>query len=190
MDSVRDVLTVLEKAGFERLPKPLTIAGTEFDFEAAVRGTRTSHDLVLVATERVPGSRLKRLVSGLARSLDLAESRRPMSLVLIGGMAASDRIDLERYARVLPIASSTPATPEIEEAVAVLLPLSLPNADLVHGSDPVNEVMVALGADRATSDHIALIRMSADGPDAVREALRQYANEGAGWSDLAEDDDE
>lgn len=190
MTNVQEVVAVLEGAGFERLPKPLTIAGTEFDFEAAARGTHTSHDLVLVATDQVPRMRLQRLVAGLARSLDLAASRRPMSLVLIGGVAAADRIELERYARVLPIASTSPAVVEIEDAVAVLLPLELPNADLVHGSDPVNEVMAALGPVKATPDHIALILAAADGADAVREALRRYANEGTGWTDAVEDDDE
>jgi hypothetical protein len=113
-----------------------------------------------------------------------------MSLVLIGGVAASDRIELERYARVLPIASTTPSVAEIEQAVAVLLPLKLPSAALVHGSDPVNEVMAALGPLKTTSDHIALIQAAANGPDAVREALRRYANEGSGWADDVENDDE
>ena len=66
----------------------------------------------------------------------------------------------------------------------------VPEAELVHGSDPVNEVMAALGPVRTTSDHIALVNAAADGPDAVREALRRYANEGAGWTDDAEDADE
>lgn len=190
MTSVQDVLAVLESAGFERLSKPLTVVGTEFDFEAAARGTNTSHDLVLIATDQVPRPRLKRLVAGLARSLDLAASRRPVSLVLLGGVAGSDRIELERYARILPIESSSPDTAEIEEAVAVLLPLKLPNADLVHGSDPVNEVMAVLGPLTTTSDHIALVKAAADGTDAVRETLRRYANDGAGWTDEVEGDDE
>jgi len=190
MTSVQDVLAVLESAGFERLPKPLTVVGTEFDFEAAARGMNTSHDLVLVATDQVPRRRLQRLVAGLARSLDLAASRRPVSLVLLGGIAASDRIELERYARILPIASPAPDTAEIEGAVAVLLPLKLPNTDLVHGSDPVNEVMAVLGPLKATSDHITLVKAAADGPDSVRETLRRYANEGAGWTDEVGDNDE
>jgi hypothetical protein len=190
MTGVRDVLDVLEGAGFERLSKPLTVVGTEFDFEAAASGTHTSHDLVLIATDQVPRKRLQRLVAGVARSLDLAASRRPVSLVLLGEVAASDRMELERYARVLPIASTTPDVAEIEKAVAVLLPLKLPNADLVNGSDPIKEVMMALGPLKSTPDHIALIKAAADGPDAVREAFRRYANEGAGWIDEAENDDE
>jgi hypothetical protein len=190
MTSVQEVLAVLERAGFERLPKPLTVVGTEFDFEAAARGRHTSHDLVLVATDQVPRKRLLRLTAGLARSLDLAASRRPISLILLGGVSASDRLELERYARVLPIASTAPGFAEIEKAVAVLLPLKLPNADLVHGSDPLNEVMAALGPLKATPEHIALIRVAADGPDAVREAFREFANEGAGWTHEVKDEDE
>ena len=45
MADISDVLAVLESAGFGKLPKPLTVVGTEFDFEAAARGTGTSHDL-------------------------------------------------------------------------------------------------------------------------------------------------
>ncbi|KAA9148654.1 hypothetical protein F6B41_06045 [Microbacterium lushaniae] len=190
MASIQDVLAVLERAGFERLPKPLTVVGTEFDFEAAARGTNTSHDLVLVATDEVPLRRLQRLVAGLARSLDLAASRRPVSLVHLGGISASDRIELERYARVLSIASATPNIEEIAEAVAVLLPLKLPNADLVHGSDPINEVMAVLGPLKATPEHIAFVKAAADGAEAVRDALRRSLNAGTGWSDAVEEHDE
>jgi hypothetical protein len=190
MSSVQDVLTVLEGAGFERLQKPLTVAGTQFDFEAAARGTRNSHDLVLIATDSVPRGRLRRLVAGLARSLDLAASRRPVSLVLIGGVAAADRIELERYARVLPVSSNTPDVADIEDAVSVLLPLKLPNADRVHDSDPLVEVIAALGSRELTSEYVALIDAASSGPESVRETLRQYANEGAGWVDHVEQDDE
>lgn len=190
MTGVEDVVVLLEEAGFARLPKPLTVAGAEFDFEAAARGTEHSHDLILVATDRVPRLRLRRLVAGLARSLDLAASRRPISLVLIGEVDAADRIELESCARVLHIGSTEPSASEIEEAIAVLLPLRLPEAELAHGSDPINEVMVALGLERTTRDHFALVNASADGPGAVKEALRLYANEGAGWSDEAESADD
>lgn len=183
MTSIQEVLTVLESSGFERLPRPLTIVGTEFDFEAVVRGTKNSHDLIVVATDEVPPRRLRRLIAGLARSLDLASSRRPVSLVLLGDVVATDRIELERYARVLPIPSSADGAAAIEDAIAVLLPLNLPNADLAHGSDPINEVLASLGPVKSTSEHIALLHAAADGPEAVKETLRRYANDGAGWTD-------
>jgi len=187
--SIREVMAVLEEADFVRLPRPLTVAGTEFDFEAAALGTEPSHDLVLIATDDVSPARLQRLVAGLARSLDLKASRRPVSLVLVGEFAPADRIELERYARVLPIDTSKPDRAQIERAVAVLLPLSLPTDKLVHGSDPINEVLGALGP-RTTREHLALVKAAIDGPEAVREALRQFANEGAGWSDENEDADD
>ncbi|HZJ48386.1 MAG TPA: hypothetical protein VFD97_05050, partial [Acidimicrobiia bacterium] len=58
---VEVVLNVLETAGFERLPKPLVVAGTSFDFDAAARGTKVSHDLVVVAASEMAPRRLVRL---------------------------------------------------------------------------------------------------------------------------------
>lgn len=190
MTPIQDVLEVLEDAGFARLPRPLTIVGTKFDFEATARGTGTSHDLVLIATNQVPPSRLQRLVAGLARSLDLAGSRRPVTIIVIGGISFAQRDELERYARVLPVTSNEPSREEIEKAVSVLLPLKLPNSDLVHGHDAINEVLGILGSDKSTSDHKSLIQPAADGPDAVREVLRLYMNEGSGWSEEATNDNE
>jgi len=183
MSAVRDVVTVLEGAGYVVLPKPLTIAGAEFEFDAVARGARHSHDLVLVATDLVPRQRLQRLVSGLARSLDLEASRRPVSLILLGEIASPDRIELERYARVLIISFANPSVTEIEDAIGVLLPLGLPEAELVHGGDPLNDVLGVLGPLGASPDHISLIRAAQDGPEAVRESLRRYVNDGTGWND-------
>jgi len=110
-----------------------------------------------------------------------------MSLVLVGEVPAADRMELERFARVLPIESATPDTAEIENAVAVLLPLTLPTNVLLHGSDPVNEVLAALGPAKVTAEHVTLVNAANDGPGAVREALRRYANEGAGWQEEVDD---
>lgn len=172
------VMAVLERGDYRRLPKPLTIAGMQFDFEAAARGTQRSHDLVLVTTDRVPAPRLQRLVAGLARSLDLAQSRRPVTLVIVGALSATDRSELERHARVLHVESSDPSRAEVERAIAVLLPLDLPAAVVMHGSDPVNEVLATLGLGPDTAEHIALARAALGGADEVRDALRNYVNAG------------
>lgn len=172
------VMTVLERGGYQRLPKPLIVAGMEFDFEAAARGTGRSHDLVLVTTDRLPTLRLQRLIAGLARSLDLAQSRRPVTLVIVGELSAGDRSELDRHARVLHIESADPCEEEVERAIAVLLPLDLPAAVLMHGSDPVNEVLATLGLGPDTSEHITLARAAIEGPNEVREALRTYVNAG------------
>src|SRR5699024_10010295 len=184
-----DVIAVLEGTAFERLPMPFSVAGTEFHFEAGALGTGLSHDLVLVATEQMPRLRLQRLIAGHARAMDVAGSRRPMSLVFLGKVASNDRTELERYARVLPIGTRTPNVAQIEQAVAVLLPLKMPAAELVHGSDPINEVLAVLGP-ATTSEHLALMNAAEDGPEAVRETLRTFTNDGAGWSDDEKETDD
>lgn len=77
MTSVQDVLTVLENAGFERLPKPLTVVGTEFDFEAAARGTNTSHDLVLVVSE-CQRNTVNKFIHLLTRRVETESLTRPI----------------------------------------------------------------------------------------------------------------
>jgi hypothetical protein len=181
------VLGVLEEEGFERLPRPLVVAGSTFDFDAAARGTGVSHDLVVVAKLRSEPRRLVRLLSGLSRTLDHAESSRPVSLVLLGDQPDGPTLsDMERYARVLPILKSDPSPDEVRKAVAVLLPLELPSAT-ARGRDPLAAVAALLGRSM-TAEHQAFIDASRIGPDEVREELRRFIdraasgepNEGAG----------
>lgn len=172
------VLEVLEASGFERLPKPLVVAGAIFDFEAAVRGTGVSNDLVVVAARTTPPRRLVQLLSGLSRILDQVQSRRPVTLVLIGmPSAGSTMTELERQARVLAIANENPDTEEVRSAVAVLLPLTLPRA-MQHGREPLDEVAATLGS-TLSEEQQALIARAKAGPEAVRDALRAYVDEGA-----------
>lgn len=182
-------MTVLESGGYQRLPKPLIVTGMKFDFEAAARGTGRSHDLVLVATGQLPTLRLQRLLAGLARSLDLAQSRRPVTLVIVGELSADDRNELERHARVLHVESADPSEADIERAVAVLLPLDLPAAVLMHGSDPINEVLATLGLGPDSAEHIALVEPAIEGAEEVREALLSYINAGVATSQGGAHDD-
>jgi hypothetical protein len=182
---VETVLGVLEEAGFERLPKPLVVAGSSFDFDAAARGTGVSHDLVVVAASPKEPRRLVRLLSGLSRTLDQAESRRPVSLVLLGEqLNGSTGADLERHARVLTIESAEPGPDDVRQAVAVLMPLALPSA-ATTGREPLAEVAHALG--RAMSqEHQALVEAARIGPDEVRETLRRFVDAGATGEEATE----
>lgn len=177
MDSAIDtVLEVLESAGFERLPKPLVVAGATFDFDAAARGTGVSHDLVIVATNPTEPRRLVRLLSGLSRTLDQIQSKRPISLVLMGeALDAAAVGDLEQHARVLTIESADPQPEQVRRAVAVLIPLALPSAGS-RGRDPLAEVATALGP-ALSEEHAVLIEAARIGPDEVRESLRHYIDE-------------
>lgn len=184
---IETVLEVLEGAGFERLPKPLMVAGSNFDFDAAVKGGGVSHDLVVVATSATAPRRLVRLLSGLCRTLDQVESRRPVSLLLLGEPPdAPTMADLGRYARVLAIESDTPGPDQVRRAVAVLLPLTLPT-EQSQGRAPLTEVAEKLGK-TLSAEHQALIDAARVGPEEVRESLRRYIDgavqeESSGGSD-------
>ncbi len=176
-DAVETVLGVLEANGFERLPRPLVVAGSSFDFDAAVRGTGPSHDLVLVATRDTTSQRLSRLLSGLGRTLDLVQSRRPVTLVLVGALDESFvRMDLERHARLLAIDSESPSAQAVRDAIAVLLPLELPAAAR-QGREPLDEVVSALGT-KLSAEHHQLIANASIGASAVREGLRDFIDRG------------
>ena len=174
---IETVLGVLEATGFERLPKPLIVAGSTFDFDAAARGTGVSHDLVIVAVSPKDPRRLVRLLSGLTRTLDQVQSRRPVSLVLLGEtLDGSIMVDLERHARVLNIQSGNPEPGEVRRAIAVLMPLALPTAG-TRGRDPLTQLKEVLGSS-LSKEHEALINAARIGPGEVREALRRYIDAG------------
>lgn len=172
-ESIELVVEVLQEAGFERLPKPLVVGGTTFDFDAAAKGTGVSHDLVVIAGPRSSSKRLVQLLRGLSRMLDRAQSLRPVTIVLLDDeVEGSTRLELERCARVLTVTGADPTTDEIRRAVAVLLPLRLPTT-ATQGRDPLAEVESALGA-YLTEEHRSLIDAGRRGPEVVRETLRAY----------------
>lgn len=170
---IETVITVLEAGGFERLPDPLVVADSAFDFDAAVKGTGVSNDLVVVAMSSSAPQRLVRLLNGLSRMLDQVDSRRPVTMVLLGGRPdASLTAELERHARVLTIESRDPNLDEARNAVAVLMPLTLPSATS-RGTDPLLAVAEFLGPS-LSDEHRALIEAAKVGPDGVRDSLRRY----------------
>lgn len=173
---VENVLKVLESVAFRRLPKPLLVAGTTFDFDAAVTGIGVSNDLVVVSAQEIDSRRLVRLLSGLSRSLDRSGSRRPVSLVLLGTPSDQSVIaELENHARVMVIDCGEPTEEVIRASIAVLLPLDLPGAQKVS-VDPLEELVTSL-ASEMTPEHGSLIDAARIGTDAVREAFRDYIDD-------------
>lgn len=174
--AVELVLAELESAGFQRLPRPLVVGGAVFDFDAAVAGTGVSHDLVVVGGQGANSAHLVQLLSGLNRSLDRFASRRPVSLVLIGSRPEPEILaDLEDNARIMVIEGELPEPTDIQDAIAVLLPLRLPPTTR-EVADPLDELVTDLG--RSTSDeHRVLIDAARIGPEAVQEAFRSYLDQ-------------
>ena len=172
-EALGTVVTVMREAGYELLPKPLTIAGTVFDFHATLTGTGVSHDLVVVADAKASPPRLLRMVSALSRTLDHIQSKRPVSVVLVGEVLDHGQLaELERYARVLPIEGEQADVEKVRRAVAVLLPLTLPSAT-GRGGDPLALVAQMLGP-AVSSEQWALIDAASRGPEQVRTILRGF----------------
>ena len=181
------VLTELEEAGFQRLPKPLVVAGASFDFDAAVTGTVVSHDLVVVGSRDADSVRLIQLLLGLNRSLDRVASQRPVSLILLGSRPESDVLsELENNARVMIIESHEPEPADVRDAIAVLLPLHLP-ATSQAAIDPLNELLRGLG-DEVTDEHRVLVDLARIGPESVREAFQVYLEDSLGQGNSGETD--
>ena len=174
--SVEVVLEELQRAGFQKLPKPLVVAGGSFNFDAAVTGTGVSHDLVVVGDQDADPRRLIQLLSGLNRSLDRLASQRPVSVILLGSRPEAAMLsELEDSARVMVIESQEPGPSEVRAAIAVLLPLRLP-ATTQMALDPLDELVEGLGKG-ATDEHRKLIDAARVGPEAVRETFRSYLDE-------------
>lgn len=171
---IATVMAVLKEDGYRPQAKPLVVAGAEFDFDAAAVGTGTSHDLVLVATEEMPRALLRRLVTAVARTLDVAASKRPITLIYLGAMTTADKATIERFARVLIVSSLNPTPSEVKAAVAVLLKLDLPHAG-IRTREAIDEVLRALGA--ATPEHERLLAAASRGVEDVRQELRAFVNE-------------
>lgn len=172
---VDTVLRVLEGADFQRLSKPLVVESAKFDFDAAVAGTGSLHDLVVVSGPDGRSNRLVQLLSALNRTLDRLNSRRPVSLVIVGQRPG--RIELAmlaRHARVLVVEQDVPTDEQIERAIAVLLPLELPDTAATPIA-PLAEVTSTLGS-TYSSEHETLINAARLGPEAVRESLRLYVD--------------
>ena len=182
---VETVLAVLASVGFQPLPKPLVVAGTTFEFDAAATGTGVSHDLVVVGGQDAEADRLTQLLSGLSRSLDRLRSCRPVSLVLLGPRPDPIILSrLENHARVILIKSEEPTAEEARDAIAIFLPLHLPSDRQVSVA-PVEELLGNLG-ESASYEHRQIIGFASSGPEAVREALRRYVD--MSFGDLAQEE--
>jgi hypothetical protein len=169
-------MAVLEEHGYVRRPQPLEVARTKFDFEAAAVGTKRSHDLIIVAGTEIAPGRLQRMVASVARSLDIGESKRPLTLVLVGPVATPAKAEMEEIARVLTV-SADPSRTEVEDALAVLLPLRAVLGGGHQGLDPLDEVRAHLTTWKQDFDQFMLA--ARHGQLAVEKTLSRYVNEGA-----------
>lgn len=174
---VTRVIELLQANGYELLAGQLRIGTLTFDFTATLYGTNRSFDLVLIAdTITEPGDGVVlRQIEALGRALDMVESRRSATLVVVGP-PLSDIIAREasRVCRVLSIGTPTgiDADQRVRDGLSVLLPLNLPSAGITN-TRPLDMLRQGLGED-ASSEIELLLGHAADGPAAVEKSLRRW----------------
>lgn len=126
------ITSMLLEAGYRAVSTPLVIGGLKFDFPAAFVGTEPSPDLILVAdTAFEQEERLVAKLEGAARALDVARSKRPLTVVIAGPRPSSSNLEvMSRVCRVLPTGTVLDKDPDgsLRNWLAVLLPLRLPEA--------------------------------------------------------------
>jgi hypothetical protein len=172
------VAEVLAGAGYRRLSTPLEIAGLKFDLPAAFVGTAPSPDLILIFdTAFDEERRILRKIEGIARAMDVVQSRRPVTAVLAGPRPSSATLDsLSRVCRVLPIGAVLDEDPDItlRNWLAVLMPLSLPEAN-ASIADPLTEIAAQL--EGLEPEVAGLVDLAHEGADAVQARLHEIIAE-------------
>ena len=169
------VISVLQDAGYVRVPPPFEIAGLEFDFPAVFLGNEKSLDLVLIADLAFDNQeRVLSKVEGVARTLDSVRSKRALTLVLSGPRPKGEVMDaMSKVCRVLPISAGKnedPAT-ALKNSLAVLMPLHILEPTAVI-ADPLRQVR------ERSKDYppevSALIELAPRGSGAVQAGLHAF----------------
>lgn len=162
----QEVVDALVDNGYSLLPSPLSLGDITLDMDSVFSGPANSLDLVVIADR--PDGREERLrlywqIQRLVRALDASDSRRTITLVVIGDIEdAKLMADLQTVARVLPVDTSLPT----RRFIAPLLELRLPGGMQVS-MDGIEQVRSTIkGPDR--SSLLELARLASSGPEAVK----------------------
>ena len=172
------VTSALEGAGYLRLPPTLLAGGLKLDFSAAFVHRTHSTELILVAdTASEDEALLIRKMNGVARALDVSRSRRSLTLVLAGPRTKPATLELlGKVSRVLPIGSVTGTDADIvvHNWLAVLLPLTLPQADGA-AINPLARIHNLVG--KLDEPLRSLIDVAEQGEKAVQRGLHQLIDD-------------
>ncbi|PZU06317.1 hypothetical protein [Sphingomonas sp.] len=187
---IQAIRKCLKAAGYVDLATPFKIAGVEFAFTGAMRGSDgRALDLVLLVDTTTgdfgdrDGARVRQRVEALSRALDVTGSHYVVTVILAGAVLAEGIEALSETCRVLQAegisldANGEPvdaaAREQLNDRIRVLLPLSLPESP-AEGPDsgPAMEQLVkALPKDLDQSLLDAVIVASGSGEQAVTDAV-------------------
>lgn len=186
---IRAVEVALERAGYKQMPTPLRVAGVDFEFTSAMRGSDgRALDLVLLVDTTTgdhgdkDAARVRQRIEGLSRALDVTGSRFVVTAVLAGAALSGQIEELSETCRVLqvePLSVEMDGTPsneaverELADSIRVLLPLSLPERmEDASASSPAMERLAKALSNDIDRDLLNLVLDAAEhGEAAVTEA--------------------
>ncbi len=172
--------TLLAEGGFKLLAPPIAVAGIPFAFSAMLVAEDLLDLIVLIDTvEDGPEEDIRREVDGLGRALDVAQSRRPLSVILIGPRWSelTERA-MGRVARVLvcDVVVGDNAETALRDALAVLLPLELTLAPEEPAESWIS-VRKQLEARVGDADMAPLLAAAPKGEKSVERELRHFLAE-------------
>jgi hypothetical protein len=174
-DNVDRVAGLLSEAGYQTLAQPIIIGGIPFESAAILTKDKWLELITVVDTvlESDPDA-LRAKIEGLARALDLVESRRALTVILVGPRTSLTLDgELKQVARVLSVPAGTPADAKsaLTDALAVLLPLDLSTASNENGTSWPN-VRDNLRGKYPAKEIEPIFKAMARGQVQVRTALR------------------
>lgn len=147
------VVQTLESNTYRKLPNPFEVAGVPFEFAAALVGPETTLDLIVVAdTLRDQHRDVLRQVDALSHALDVVDSRRTLTVILVGPRPAPEIMNsLAAGCRVLPV-GVVPAggTQDLENWLSMFAPLNVPQPSRA-AANPLDELELEDHGVEATS---------------------------------------
>ncbi len=193
---IRAIRKRLHEVGYTDLPTPFKVAGVEFAFTGAMRGSDgRALDLVLLIDTTTgahgdrDGDRVRQRVEALSRALDVTGSRYVVTAILAGAVLAEGMDALSETCRVLQVEGMNlddqgnpideVAAGQLDDRIRLLLPLKLPESvdQVANGSGSALEQLArALPASSDTTLVEALIAASFNGEQAVTDAIALAIN--------------
>jgi hypothetical protein len=178
---VRRVVELLKDNGYVPVHGDLRVGTISFNFAEVLFGTQNSCDLVVVVdTVFQPSeSRTRRQVESLARALDIVQSRRSLTLIVVGPQLSDNSVrDLSRVCRILAVGTPTgrDADRVVRDVLAILLPLDLPVGEFGI-ADPLTRLRAELD-DFLDVEVEPFIEAAQREIESVEAALKQWLLDG------------
>lgn len=176
--TLRAIEDTMLAAGFNSLGSTLVVAGVPFEVVASYAAGPGSLDLVVVvdATQGT-AEQLQRgywLIERVARALDQAGSRRPLTALILHDAAAA-RVPTEDFLRLARVLLVTGAD-HVERELAPLLPLVFDRGSEA-GHDPMEDLLQRSRSGKDGIKRSALIEAAQRGASHVESALLEWLDE-------------